>query len=53
MLITYLKKTHTTSVRNIYISRIVGSGGLVLLTKRDLIGRAKKIECIANLACLA
>ena len=25
----------------------------MLLTKRDLIGRAKKIECIANLACLA
>ena len=25
----------------------------MLLTKRDLIGRAKKIECIANLAYLA
>ena len=24
-----------------------------LLTKRDLISRAKKIECIANLTCLA
>ena len=33
--------------------RYIGSvGNRVLLTKRDLIGRAKKIECIANLTCL-